>query len=554
MVNESTLPDGKFEWLSESDWQSIDWLTQSPDQDVGYFAECDLDYPDHLHDTHNDYPLAPERLVVETDMLSSAQVEQQSAYDTKGDCMKFGKLIPNLFPKRNYACHYANLRFYMEHGLVLKKVHSVIRFHQSRWLAPYIAKNSDLRAKAHNDFEKDFYKLMNNAVYGKTCENVLKRQNIQLVTDGKRTKSLINKPHCTGYRIFTEDIAAVALQKLQVVVNKPTYVGLAVLEYAKLHMYRFHYDQALKHWPDGRARLVLTDTDSLLYEIQTEDVYEDIRNNADLYDWFDLSNYPEKHPMRNMSNKMVIGKMKDETGGKIMTEVVGLRAKMYSFKVYDPETGKFKTTTKAKGIQKASMGAITHEDYVDQLHNPHENHVTVRRIGQVLHTVLTFEQQKRALCALDTKRYLLDDHTDTLAHGHCRIRSEQPYEEGTSERGLDECRNVFTDEDGDQHLVVRHDAAKQSPMLQQLLIDENEDGDDAEQEAPNEPAKRQNSTVQNAVPAKRARLQQPTTDQNELAAAKSALLRGRFDDTDFEIAKTLISAAQAGLEYTNEYG
>jgi hypothetical protein len=231
------LPTGDFEWMSESEWTNIDWRGQASDQDIGYIVECDLDYPDRLHDSHSDYPLAPERIAVETEMLSDTQHEQQAIYCGKAGSTKFNKLIPNLFAKRNYACHYMNLQYYLDHGIELTKVHRVIRFKQSAWLANYISKNSQLRAKARNDFEKDFFKLMNNAVYGKTCENVLKRQNIELVTDAKRAKKLIDKPHCIGFRIFTQNIAAIAMQKLTSAIDKPTYVGLAVLEYAKLHMY-----------------------------------------------------------------------------------------------------------------------------------------------------------------------------------------------------------------------------------------------------------------------------------------------------------------------------
>jgi hypothetical protein len=214
---------------------------------------------------------------------------------------KISKLVPDLFAKRNYACLYQNLRYYLEHGLVLTKAHHVLRFHQSQWLAAYIAKNSDLGAVAHNDFEKDFYKLLNNAVYSKTCDNVLKRQDIHLVTDAKKTKRLINRPHCNGFRIFTEYLAAVSMQKLTAKIDKPTYVGFTVLEYSKLLMYRFNYDQVLKRRPDRRARLILTDTDSLLYEIETDDVYADIRDDPELHAWFDNSNYPTDHPLYSVA-------------------------------------------------------------------------------------------------------------------------------------------------------------------------------------------------------------------------------------------------------------
>jgi hypothetical protein len=548
------LPDSKFEWMSETEWQNIDWLAQSDNQETGYIVECDFSYPDELHDTHSDYPLAPERLVVETAMLSDAQRQQKAAYFTKFGTVKYSKLIPNLFTKRKYACHYMNLRFYLEHGLVLTKIHRVLRFHQSRWLAQYIAKNSELRCKARNDFEKDFYKLMNNAVYGKTCENVLKRQDIHLVTDTAKTKKLIDKPHCIGYRIFTRDIAAVAMQKLAAEVNKPTYVGLAVLEYAKLHMYRFHYDQALKHWPNGRARLILTDTDSLLYEIATDDVYADIQNTPELHDWFDLSNYPRNNPLYSATNKMVVGKMKDEMAGKSMCQCVGLRAKMYSFKVYDPITDTFSVTKKAKGIQKAAMETVTHEQYLKQLRDPEEHHVIMHRIGQVLHTVLSFEQQKRALCAFDDKRYLLADCMDTLAHGHYKIRNnggQQLVGPGDA-HPTPPSTSTFTDEDGDAHLVVTAVAATQSPVLQQMFANDGDiDNDDNGGGDNGTVPKRPHAAEQQAqVTPKRSCNSTPTIHQqvvvnpDEMSAAKDAL-RKTVNEMDFEIADYLISAALA---------
>ena len=258
---------------------------------------------------------------------------------------------------------------------------------------------------------------------------------------------------------------------------------------------------------------------------------------------------------------MVIGKMKDETSGKIMCEIVGLRAKMYSFKVYDPEKDTFETMKKAKGIQKAAIKKLTHEQYLEQLHNPEENHVTVRRIGQVLHTVLTFEQQKRALCAFDDKRYLLGDCIHTLAHGHCKIRS-----------GQDQCddpemhpghqQGVLTDEDGDEHLVVTQCAVQQSPILQQLF--ENGERDDSD-EPPQRTAtagdvtttlKRPSAGIVDASttlkrPCTHEQQQQAVVavvvDDDQLTNAKNSLCK-RFNDLEFQIAETLITTALAGLD------
>ena len=161
------LPYGGFEWLLPEQWEQIDWLAQQENQDTGYFVTCDLDYPAELHADHNDFPLGPERMEITSNFLSAKQVEIARHY-SRGRGQKSVKLLPSLMSKKNYCVHYLNLQFYIQHGLKLTKIHNVIRFKQSPWLAPYIEKNQHLRAAAKNDLEKDFFKLMNNAVYGKT--------------------------------------------------------------------------------------------------------------------------------------------------------------------------------------------------------------------------------------------------------------------------------------------------------------------------------------------------------------------------------------------------
>ena len=231
------MPTGGFMWMTGEEAELVDWAAQTEEQTEGFFVEVDLEYPPEVHNAHNDYPLAPERLDVKVEMLSEAQVELRTHYKMPRSA-KSTKLIPNLMAKRKYLCHYLNLRFYLEHGLKLVKVHRALRFKQSRWLSPYIEKNSTLRASAKNDFEKEFFKLMNNSIYGKTCENQKKRTDIRLVTTEKKCKKLVEKPHCLGFRIFEEHLVGIELRKQKVLIDKPFYVGFSVLELSKLHMYR----------------------------------------------------------------------------------------------------------------------------------------------------------------------------------------------------------------------------------------------------------------------------------------------------------------------------
>ena len=289
--------------MTPEEFEKIDWRVQSEDQDVGYYIECDLEYPQEIHDDHNDYPLAPERIVLREEMISEHQRQIVKCYNIPRSAMTQTKLVPNLMNKERYTLHYLNLRFYLEHGMRLRKVHRVITFHQSRWLARYIDLNQQLRAAANNDFEKDFFKLMNNSVYGKTCENMKKRSDIRLVTDDEKRRQLTNKPHCMNFRIFKENLAGVQLRKVKVQINKPFYVGFTVLELSKLLMYRFHYDYIKKRYPgEDEAQLLFTDTDSLMYEIRTDNIFDDMIAERDR---FDFASYPKNSKYYDATNNKV---------------------------------------------------------------------------------------------------------------------------------------------------------------------------------------------------------------------------------------------------------
>ena len=394
------LPIGGYSWMTPAAFFTIDWLNQKVDQDFGYVIECDLDYPDHLHESHNDYPLAAERLLVNYSVLSGKQIEINRAYKMSRNS-KVAKLVPNLMPKRHYICDYLNLKFYLEHGMKLVKIHRVIRYRQSRWLAPYIKKNQDLRMHAVNDFEKDFFKLMNNAVYGKTCENLKKRSDIRLVTNDSDRKKLTEKVECTGFKIFGESLAAIQLAKTFTKIDKPTQVGHKTLEGSKLLMLDFMYN-FIKYKYGDKAQLLFTDTDSLMLEIETSDIYRDMKQHKEL---FDFSGYPKEHFCFDPTNNKVIGKFKDETNGDPIIEFIGLCPKMYSFIVLSDHG--IVEKHRAKGINSAASRNLSHAEYLRQLNEPTENYQKNRRIGSTLHKLYSIETVKRGLCSFDDKRFIL---------------------------------------------------------------------------------------------------------------------------------------------------
>ena len=232
------LPYGEFEWLENID--EFDKNSINEKSDTEYFLEVDLEYPNNLHKLHNDYPLAPEKLAVSSDMLSKYCKKIADKYKIKAGDVK--KLIPNLGNKIKYVLHYRNLQLYLSLGMRLTKIHRILKFKQSDWMKKYIDFNTEKRKNVDNDFEKDFFKLMINSVYGKTMENLRKRINVRLINNAEDFLKYTSRPTCITHKIFGKDYAAIHEIKPVLILNKPIYVGFTVLELSKWRMYHFNYN------------------------------------------------------------------------------------------------------------------------------------------------------------------------------------------------------------------------------------------------------------------------------------------------------------------------
>ena len=167
------------------------------------------------------------------------------------------------------------MELYLSLGLRLKRVHRVLQFIEKPWLKKYIDFNTDKRKEAKNSFEEDFFKLMNNSVVGKTMENLRKRCNVKLVTDRDKFLQVVSKPTYVSSKIFSEILVAVNMIRERLKLDKPSYVGMCILDLSKSLMHDFHYNYIKRKYGDG-AKLLFTDTDSLCYVIETDDVYEDL--------------------------------------------------------------------------------------------------------------------------------------------------------------------------------------------------------------------------------------------------------------------------------------
>ena len=284
----------------------------------------------------------------------------------------------------------------------LKKVHRIIEFEQEASLKEYIDVNTELRKKANNDFEKDFFKLMNNAVFGKTIENVRKHRDIKLVKSDKKRYKLI---------LIDNNLAIIEMRKVKVKMNKPIYLGLSILDISKITMYEFWYYYVKIKYQD-RARLCYMDTDSFVVNIKTKDFYKDI--SQDVNKRFDTSNYTFDRPLPTGINKNVIGLMKDELGSDIITEFVALRAKAYSY-----ITNNFIEMKKAKGTKKCVVNEMLRfDDYKKCLFDNGKVLKSQQRFKSENHEVYTENINKIALSCDDDKRIVTSDRITSYPYGY----------------------------------------------------------------------------------------------------------------------------------------
>ncbi|XP_057302775.1 uncharacterized protein LOC130636942 [Hydractinia symbiolongicarpus] len=280
------LPAHGFKWISNVEIineKKIEKLVS--DNKHGYLLEVDIDYPKELHDKHNELPFLPKRKMIH-------RVE---------------KLIPNLEHKRKYVVHISALHQAIKHGLVLKKVHRAIQFQHSAWLRDYIDHNTRLTTAAKNEFEKGSYKFMNLLVFGKTMDNIRNHRNIKLATNKAAYTKLTMQPNFKSGTCFGKNL-----------------MGIEMGRTAKVRQ---------------QAQTLLHGTDSFVYHIRTEDFYRDIAD--DVKTRFDTSAYSKDNnrPLHIGKNKKVVGLIKDELGGKIMTSFITLRPKAFAYRSLTKEVG-----------------------------------------------------------------------------------------------------------------------------------------------------------------------------------------------------------------------
>ena len=373
-------PTNGFKWIGNNEMAepvtNEEFIKNYNENDIkGYILEVDVKYPKKLHELYSDLPFLSERMEVN----------------------KCKNLVCNLFNKKKYVAHINTLKQALNHRLKLKKIHRVIEFNQEAWLKPYIDMNTELSKLAKNDFKKDLFKLMNNSVFWKTMENIRKHRDIKLVTTDKKRCKLVSEPNYHTINLISEDLSIIEMKKTKVKMSKSIYLGLSILEISKALIYEFWYDY-MKPKYNNDVKLCYMDTDSFIMNIKTNYFYEDIA--SDVENRFDTSNYEVIRPLPTGKNKKIIGLMKDELGGKIITEFVTLRPRTYSFLTDDGKEDK-----KAKGTKKCIIKKmIKFMDYKKCLLTDEVMLKPQQRFISKKHDVYTENINKIALSNNDDKR------------------------------------------------------------------------------------------------------------------------------------------------------
>ena len=400
------LPTGDFHEIKVTKG-NLKTILRTPDNiEHGFLIECDLEYPSSIHKKTNYFPFLPEK--------KTLKVEDFSPNMTTNKPEKYKpteKLIMDQTVEQRYFLHYRDLKFYIRHGIRILNVHTVYMFKQSSWLATYINYNTKQRSKAKTEFEKHFYKLMNNSFYGKTIENIRKRLNLDLIdkSDIHRILNPQSKLSFDDKIAEYEKFNLYSFIKETIKFTKPIYFGFCVLELSKLLMYEWYYDKMQPYFGVDKLELHYLDTDSFIFSFKPiKSLIEDLKHFEDDFDFSDLD---PSHELYSKVNKKVIGKMKLETSPELdLDEAVFLRSKSYSHNIKQNNS-----KCKHKGVQNHKKYTLEHYKYC--LDNDEIKYGVNYSFRSNKHETTMVKQKKIALNTFDDKRCYIDKYY-SIPWGH----------------------------------------------------------------------------------------------------------------------------------------
>lgn len=431
-VMQGPLPDGRFHTIDAATFDlnnprygGLPTLPGQPEEEWltewGAYIECDIHFPPEVHDKLSDYVPLPETVTVPEHLLSEDQRDKRAHSGPK--------LVAHLLDRKNYRTNITALKMAVALGAVVKKYHSIVEFHQSSWMRPWIEFCTARRKEADAGGDtagSDYWKLMGNACFGKTMESVMHHTTATIASNARHFKRLLSTPRMRSFQPIAPELAMVISAKNRYMLNKPVYVGQAILDHSKVWMQHFFYHCLKKHFPGSASKLIQHDTDSFIIGIATapgaagqvefEDKIMEIRDT-----WLDMSKYKEGHKFASQANRKRPGFFKDELGSNPIVSIVGVGAKQYDVRTRFPA----KDMRKGKGCPgKVVKNSLTSEDYkrVSTTVNA-EQHATFHTLRTVKHRHYFQRQTRRVMSWMDDKMYFVDIY-NSRALGHWRNTEE----------------------------------------------------------------------------------------------------------------------------------
>lgn len=417
------LPVSDFRFLLSDEIAQVERALKAGERDYsrflstcekGFILEVDLEYPESIHDAHNEMPFCVERA-------------------KPPNCTQ-SKLLGTLTNKEKYVIHVVNLIQCLEHGLVLKKIHRVLEFTEKAWLKDYIDLNTKLRSKATSKFEKNLFKLFVNSLFGKSIESDHKKRDIKIANNWKQARKMILQPNFLRSTIVDENFVIIEFKRTEITITKMVSCGYSVLELSKTKMYDFYYNYVCKKFASFfHHKLLYIDTDSQVLHFTLKDhvsdknfsIYDLIRRDALTH--FDTSDYPADNvcgiPLVNCKKA---GYLKDELNFRMMKKWISLRPKMYCMTVEDNIFHKGKgnkdVVRKVKGVGRSAANQLSFNDFYNCLFNDECQKASFNTIQSKNHQIYTVNINKYALTNSDNKRFICEDKISSLAYGHYKLK------------------------------------------------------------------------------------------------------------------------------------
>lgn len=390
------MPLDGYRWMTDEEVANFDISQIMNESETGYILEVTLEYPEELHESHSTFPLAPHHLDISEDMLSpyASGVLYELNKKTK---YKARKLTSTFLRREKYFCHGINLKYYLEKGMKLVKIHRGITFRQTSFLKPYIDMCTKKRAEAKTKTVKNMMKLLCNSLYGKFIESGANRFDCKFVNTEEKAMRYHTDPRFRGLKIISETLSLCFQAQSELRLNQSWAIGFSILELSKYIMQSLMYDVIMPTF-DNKVSVLLSDTDSWVLAVPSNSPDEALKKIEHV---MDFSNYPPSHPLFNKQFENQTGFLKNEFPNDPILEVVGVRSKTYALRT---QKG---MDARCKGVKKVTKNKITFDTFKKCIFDIHQLEVEQVCIQSKSHNVRLLECKKIAFSSFDDKRHLL---------------------------------------------------------------------------------------------------------------------------------------------------